>query len=333
MIPVDFKIYYLSLSPTAQQELVQKILELSMDKESVLNMESNKRVKCPHCGDSHLVGCGKSNKGVQRYLCRSCERVSCTYTGKVWYRIHKKDKLSAFIHCLLSGYSVRKSAQEVGISNHTAFMWRHKFLTSFSAVSAQSFSGIVESDETYFLYSEKGKKDLKRPPRKRGRSATRDGINDEHVAVIVTTDRNGNQAAKVIKRGRIKTKDVQSVLKNKISKDSVLCTDGHPSYAGFTKREKIEHKKIIASQGKRVIERHYHLQNVNSLDSRMKKFINSFNGVSTKYLQNYLNWFLVLEHVKNTNQKFKKIVQIATNSTLVWYEFKNLILNNTQIST
>lgn len=236
---------------------------------------------CSHCGFDRIVGYGKNTTGVQRYKCKGCDKTFSSTTGKVWYNLQKKEKLTSYVHCLLSGYSIRKSAEQVGIIKGTSFSWRHKLLKSFSCVSSDQFSGVVESDETYFLHSEKGNKSLQRPSRKRGNSATRDGINDDHVAVIVTLDRNGNKAMQVAKRGRITTKDIQKYLSGKITKKSVLCTDGHPSYAGFAKREKLTHKKIIASKGQRVVEQQYHVQNVNSLDSRLKKFISQFNGVST----------------------------------------------------
>ena len=35
----------------------------------------------------------------------------------------------------------------------------------------------------------------------------------------------------------------------------------------------------------------YHLNKVNAYHSRLKRWINPFNGVSTKYLPNYLVWF------------------------------------------
>ena len=50
----------------------------------------------------------------------------------------------------------------------------------------------------------------------------------------------------------------------------------------------------------------YHIQHVNSMHARLKRWIRAcFCGVSTKYLQNYLNWFKVIE----TNLKFKRDVQ------------------------
>lgn len=332
MVPEDFKIYYLGLSKSGREAVVEKLLSLSADS-SLQFSDNSKSLSCPHCKHSHIVGNGKNAKGVQRYLCRTCDKVFGNSTGKVWYHLHKKEKLSAYIHCLLAGYSIRKSAKEVEISNQTAFDWRHKLLTSFSEQTAILFSGIVESDETYFLHSEKGKKNLKRAARKRGYSATRDGINDEHVAVIVTTDRTGNKEAKVVKRGRITTKDIQATLAKKIQKDSVLCTDGHPSYAGFARRINVNHKQIIESKGQKVIEKRYHLQNVNSLDGRLKKFIGNFNGVATKYLQNYINWFLALEKVKNSTAKFTVMAAMAITSSGSWYEFKELANNHTLFST
>ena len=47
--------------------------------------------------------------------------------------------------------------------------------------------------------------------------------------------------------------------------------------------------------GEHVHEKVLHIQNVNSYMSRFKAWIRSFNGVATKYLQNYLGWRRMLE--------------------------------------
>jgi hypothetical protein len=39
----------------------------------------------------------------------------------------------------------------------------------------------------------------------------------------------------------------------------------------------------------------YHIQNVNSYDSRLKNWMIRFNCVATKYLENYLGWRRELE--------------------------------------
>jgi hypothetical protein len=45
------------------------------------------------------------------------------------------------------------------------------------------------------------------------------------------------------------------------------------------------------------------IQNVNSFHSRMKKWIDSFKGVATKYLDNYLAWFLFVDSSSNESTK------------------------------
>jgi hypothetical protein len=73
------------------------------------------------------------------------------------------------------------------------------------------------------------------------------GINDDKVAIIVSHDRQGQKHLGVAKRGRISEKDLNNVLKDKIKKDSILCTDTHHSYIAFAKTNKLEDKTIKAS--------------------------------------------------------------------------------------
>jgi hypothetical protein len=63
----------------------------------------------------------------------------------------------------------------------------------------------------------------------------------------------------------------------------------------FAKSEGLEYELIIASKGEHVHEKVLHIQNVNSYMSGLKKWLARFNGVATKYLQNYLGWRRMLE--------------------------------------
>lgn len=69
------------------------------------------------------------------------------------------------------------------------------------------------------------------------------------------------------------------------------------------KKKGIEHYRIKSNDGKHVIKGLYHIQNVNGLHSRLKQFINRFKGVATKYLDNYLAWFLFVDSRCNENTK------------------------------
>lgn len=63
------------------------------------------------------------------------------------------------------------------------------------------------------------------------------------------------------------------------------------------------------------------------MDMRLRKFMESLNGVATKYLQNYLNWFLVLEKIKNSTSKMTMVTVIAFASNNTWFEFKQQAFN------
>lgn len=326
MIPSDFRDYFVSSSSSVQQEIVSTLLSMSLQESEIKDSKETKAVTCPHCKSDRIRANGKL-KGVQRYVCNGCKKNFSETTGKFWFAIKKKDKLNRYLYCLLSGYSIRKSAKETGISIQTSFDWRHKLLTSFSSVSVEEFEGIVESDDLFFAYSEKGNRNLDRKPKQRGEKASKAGISDEKVAVVATCDRSGNKDFKVAARGRISKKDLDTLLKGKLDKVEVLCSDSHRSYGAFAKANNITHKKFNASKGQRTVEKVYHVQNVNNMDMRLRKFMDSFNGVATKYLQNYLNWFLVLEKIKNSTSKMATVASIAFASNSVWYEYKQQIFN------
>ena len=70
---------------------------------------------------------------------------------------------------MIEGYSLRKASEMIEVHYVTLFYWRHKLLSALKQMDFEQFSGIVEMDETYFLYSEKGKRNIDgRKSRKRG---------------------------------------------------------------------------------------------------------------------------------------------------------------------
>lgn len=126
------------------------------------------------------------------------------------------------IYCLLFRYSIQKCTKHICISIQTSFDWRHKLLTSFSAVSPEEFLGIVECNDLFFAYSKKGNRNLDRQTRKRGAKASTAGINHEKVFAIATCGRTRNTDFKVAIKGRISKENLNSALLGKIDKATVL---------------------------------------------------------------------------------------------------------------
>ncbi|NHI00816.1 hypothetical protein OJHNALOF_01840 [Oceanimonas sp. MB9] len=90
-------------------------------------------------------------------------------------------------------------------------------------------------------------------------------------------------------------------LKHMLSKGSVLCTDGNPSYIRIAKKSTgINHKRLISLDKCRVIDGVFHIQTLNSYVSRWRLWMGRFYGVGTAYLQNYLAWFRIIEHQQSS---------------------------------
>lgn len=281
----------------------------------------NKQVGCPHCNSMKYYRYGK-DKGSNRFMCKECKRTFTEHTGTWLAGLHKKRLVNDYLDMMHEQKSLDKIKSALQINKKTAFDWRHKILSSFQEVEKQDFNGIIESDETFFLQSDKGNRNLKHKGRKRGGTSSKRGISSDQVAVIVTADRKGTIDLSVATMGRIEKKDIENAIGSRISKGAILCTDGHVSYKGFAKDGNLTQIVLRANLKQHVKQGIYHIQNVNSLHNRIKKWIDlTFWGVSTKYLQNYMNWFRIEQTFKKSICAEQDIMNCSTEdmSTLSRY--------------
>jgi len=124
--------------------------------------------ECPHCHGSIINRHGKKDN-MQRYLCKNCKKTFTATTNTPLAHLRFKDKWINYIEGMLESKPLRQSAKENDINLKTAFKWRHRFLQLPAELKAKMLEGIVEADETFFAYSEKGNKKLTRKARKRGK--------------------------------------------------------------------------------------------------------------------------------------------------------------------
>ncbi len=282
-----------SLNTIQFRKLKSNIKEVE-DKEPVTKiLETNySELFCPHCNHIHVQRWGKRN-GLQRYRCKMCRMTFNSLTGTPLARLRKKEQWIKYSMCLKQGLSIRKSAKKCDVHRNTAFKWRHRFLHNANHIKAKSLNGIVEADETYFLKSEKGNKNLTRKARKRGGTAYQRGGSKDHVCVFVSRDRNGYTIDSVFES--FNALNLDKVFKNVLSKDALFCSDCKPVYKSFTKGSNIRHGSINLLKGEKIKKDIVHIQNVSLYHSRVKDWMIRFNGVATKYLHNYLSWFRELD--------------------------------------
>ena len=284
----------------------------------------DKRAECPYCKSFNFSKNGK-DKGCRKYKCKDCKGGFTEYTGTWISGIHKKHLIPLFMKTLESSLSLVKSSKEIGVAELTVFNWRHKFLSSQEPVDNQEkpFKGITEADETYYHHSQKGKKCIDREARSRGGRPSR-GITNNEATVLTMMDRAGNSLYQFTNMGRISVAEIENAVKDRITERTILCSDGHNSYKALVKQYTIEHHILNTSKGERV-KGVYHIQHVNSLHSRMKNFFNyKLRGVSTKYLQKYLNWQRIKDKFKDVTQWVKTMLTISIQRSDALTIFKNI---------
>lgn len=326
MIPQIFSEYFQSLNVEGRQEIVNELMLLisSPTDDSILMLsgsDAKNSTCCPNCSGNDIRANGKY-KGIQRYYCKECKKYFRETSGKVLFGLKKPELFSKYLYHMLMGYSIKKCAEQTGVCIQTSFDWRHKILSSFKQACPEGFEGITESDDIFFLESGKGSRELQRKPRKRGSKATKRGISNEQIAVVVTCDRVDNKELRVATRGRISKKDLEKVFEGKLDNIETLCTDTHRSYTAFAKSQNIDHQKFNVSKGQRVKSKVYHVQNVNNTAARLRTWMRPFNGVATKYLQNYMNGFMILERIKSNNQRLKEFMCYALAGQSAWEIWK-----------
>ena len=249
---------------------------------------------CPRCQSTVLQRYGQVS-GLQRYRCQTCRRTFNALTGTSLARLRMKDKWLDFSETLVQSQTLRKAAASLVVHRNTTLRWRHRFLNSIKADRAPMLQGITEADETYFLESQKGCRQLKRSPRRRGGKACKAGISNEQVCVLVARDRTGQTLDWVTGHGQMNKVQLGSVLQPVLATDVLLVSDGNPTYRYFAQDADISHDSINLSAGIRV-KGAIHIQNVNAYHSRLKLWVNRFHGVATHYLDNYLGWFRTLDN-------------------------------------
>jgi transposase-like protein len=249
------------------------------------------------------------------YKCRAseCNRWFSETTGTALYNNQLKDKWQSYLSCMEQGMPIKKIAKKLEISIHTGFDLRHKVLSSLELYIPKELSQIIECDLLELPVSEKGNQSIDRPARKRSEDFKRnDGTgNAATVKVVSAVQRNREMFLKALQTKRLTKEQIEQALEGRIAKNTTFITDKHPSYKAFAKSNPtIKHKNLRAKDPIDKYDKSIHLQKVNITHKQLRGFLRPFNGVSSKYLQNYwecnLNWFAYLDKIHNTKTALKQ---------------------------
>jgi transposase-like protein len=315
----EFVAAFKALHPVIQKRVFAQLknpfgnenLSINTFMEELRDKRFRKGIACPHCDSVKVVRNG-TRKGRQKYMCSACSRHFSDHTHTPLRGTHYPDLWPIFMEDMISGKSIRETAKRLNVAVSTIFNWRHKVLTALKRMEPKEFEGLLEVDETYFLYSEKGNKNIVgRKPRKRGGSSKTRGLGPDQVCVFVGRDRTKETHAKVACMGQINKAKAQSILAPYVKAVSTICSDANSTWKAFTRSAKKDHVILNASKNERV-KNIYHIQNVNAFHSRLKCWMGRFKGVATKFLDNYLTWFRFIDAHSPQAVSTKKLELLLT---------------------
>lgn len=277
------------------------------------SLETKHGVKCPHCGSEKVMKNGKMKNKAPRFLCNSCKKGYSLYTGTYLQYIKKKNKFFEYIPIRMSeGGSLRMCSKILGISLDTSFEWNKKVFGSLQENIPEGMEGILEliiiEDKTsrkgekpegfynfqpYNPNTEQNKRYQKTPklviPEKKS----------EKVQIALSFSRNGDFDLKVIQLGDLERGELKQNLYSKIKRCKKILIEDSPIVKLFLQERKLSYYICEDHQKKKFRTQYYDVQTARALYKKFAAWMERFVGVATKYLQNYMKWFMVMMNYRN----------------------------------
>lgn len=255
---------------------------------------------CPRCGSARVVRKGRNADGTQRWRCGACGSTFCARTMSLLGQSKLAPATWArFAWCLVARKSLRECAADCGVCLRTAWYMRVRACEVMSRrLEKFRVAGTgVQADGTFLNESLKGNRTkpgatpMPRRARRNGKVRKR-GISNLKVCVVCAANELGDSFATVAARGQAGPADLEEALAAAgVREGARLTTDGNASYAGAVAALKAEWDALPS----RTAEARRGLALVNALHDRIKAFLRPFYGVSSKWLQHYLWWFLYVD--------------------------------------
>jgi transposase-like protein len=256
-------------------------------------------VVCPICSSTEVKKNGTEN-GKQRYYCYNHKGTFRDTTGTIfsgskiplnyWYY---------FIFYYLQNHSTNQLSQVLGISYKTALGMARKIQKCLKGTcDGIELSEIIEFDELYLSVGEKGNSELSRPPRKRGLKLRGRGTMDKDKPPIIGgCDRNGNIRLAVL--DHVDSDAVFTFLLTVVAMLSNMLkifTDDFTAYI-FLRKTWVQYESVNHSAGE-YARGEVHNNTMEGYWSVHRHWMNTYRGVSKKYLPEYTLFFEFVENNK-----------------------------------
>jgi hypothetical protein len=194
----------------------------------------------------------------------------------------------AFVASMSSEMTVRRTASALGVCAETALRWRHRRLADVRNSAGAMLSGDVIVGQTSLPFSEKGRRNMARPARKRSHSLS--VIGWPAVWLHVACDE-GHSIFSVLGSHRAGCKDLDRVLLPRLSPGTTLLGSAGPAspWWSFARLHGVRYSTPARGAGDDPRPR------IHDEVRRLRWWLRRFRGVATRYLSNYLVWRELLD--------------------------------------
>ena len=147
-----------TLTSSQKLDIIEKLKLEIIDETKILSQRQLVLIdKCSNCESENIIKFGQYN-GKNRYKCKDCQKTFSDFTGTSVSYIKKKNLWLKSLELMLENKSIREMSKILEVSTKTVFEWRHKILISLESIFTRDFKGIVEMDDIYLNFNQKGRK-------------------------------------------------------------------------------------------------------------------------------------------------------------------------------
>ena len=225
-------------------------------------------------------------------------------------------------------------AHFLGVSQTTCFYMRHKLYHAASEIiNSQRLSGEVEIDTQYMSINLKGTRpeNMPRYSKRRGNQSAYRGISHHKISVVCAIDDNDHMMMKVTGLG---SESFEKYKSHKMHFDDVkeFISDSKTSIQQFANYLGTTNNKIPTSpiEKKHLTKDGKSLGSINEMMTEAEGLITQAKGISTRYIQGYLDFNLLRKQVKykhKRNEMPEKILEMVIETK----SFKNVLVLATPI--
>lgn len=319
-----------TLTPSQKRALLKELQTPGPEVNQYQTLRSEmvaERPKCLYCGHDKVVKFGSYN-GSRRFRCKhpECLRTFNEVSGSSIHHIQKKDKWNDFIELLLQNKTIMEISKELKLSTKTVFDWRHKVLFSLDKVFTKQFRGIVEVDDIFLPFNQKGRK----KDRIKNTQKSRTGFSKKKASIMIVVDRDYTLDMRLARKGQLTDKSIMKVMPiDRLNNQrNVICSDESHTIKKYFRNNEFKHYTINATKKqrvKRVEGEVYHVQRANQLAADFRRWLNgNFISVSTKYLQNYLNLYKMEQILAGIDAKELELLKFSLAAADTWTKKKDV---------